>query len=193
MSERIEALAAIHAACWLQLAQAAHDRAHGWRRMGLATAPRATDGEAGWPEVRTVVLREVQAEQRQLVFYTDSRAAKVAQLQAQPQATALLWCPALGWQLRLRLRCAVDTGGLAVLSRWARLKLTPAAQDYLSPLTPGSAQGTAGAAPAPAHEDCGHFAVVFGQVLSMDWLELHPAGHRRARFDAQGQGTWLTP
>jgi hypothetical protein len=29
-------------------------------------------------------------------------------------------------------------------------------------------------------------------VLAADWLELHPQGHRRARF-ADGQGAWLAP
>lgn len=214
MTDRIEALAALNTACWDQLAQAGRDRGHGWRRMALATAgPSTTPGEPAWPEVRTVVLREVQAEQRLLVFYTDSRAPKVAQLRAQPQASALLWCPSLGWQLRLRLHCQVDTGGLSVSSRWARLKMHPSAQDYLSPLPPGaplaaaaaaaavagSAPGVASAAATPAAPspaagaDRTHFAVVFCQVQAMDWLELHAQGHRRALFDAQGQGAWLTP
>jgi hypothetical protein len=34
--------------------------------------------------------------------------------------------------------------------------------------------------------------MVNAQVESMDWLELHPDGHRRALFDAEG-GRWVQP
>ena len=37
-----------------------------------------------------------------------------------------------------------------------------------------------------------YFAVVSAQVLSIDWLELHREGHRRAVFDAQG-ARWVQP
>jgi hypothetical protein len=36
------------------------------------------------------------------------------------------------------------------------------------------------------------FAVVTAQVQSLDWLELHAEGHRRARFESQG-ARWLQP
>ena len=131
-STRLESLPLIEAACWQQLNAAAVDRLHEWRTMALATQG---DGE---PELRSVVLREAETSARRLVFFTDSRSPKVSQLQAQPRATLLLWSQRLSWQLRLRVHCAVQTDGLDVSSRWARLKLSPAAQDYLSPLQPGT-------------------------------------------------------
>lgn len=192
MTARIEALDAVRAACWHELGLAARTRSHGWRRLALATlAPPAHAGEPPLPEVRTVVLRELLADEQLLVFYSDSRAPKLAQLRAQPRASAMLWCPTLGWQLRLRLQCAVDTGGLGVSSRWARLKMHPAAQDYLSPLPPGTALSQP--TPAPDRASREHFAVVFARVEAMDWLELHADGHRRAQFDASGAGRWVTP
>jgi hypothetical protein len=179
---RLESLPLIESAVWQQLVAAASDRLHGWRTMALATV------REGEPEVRTVVLREADAASRQLVFFTDSRSPKVVQLQAQPRATLLLWSPPLSWQLRLRVHCAVQTDGLGISSRWARLKLSPAAQDYLSPLVPGT--------PVERWEldraSREHFAVVQATVIAMDWLELHADGHRRARFDAGG-ATWLAP
>jgi len=30
------------------------------------------------------------------------------------------------------------------------------------------------------------------EVMALDWLELHPLGHRRARFEG-GASSWLTP
>ena len=97
----------------------------------------------GAAQARTVILREVQAEPRELIFFTDARSAKVAQMQAQPMGSLLCWSADIGWQLRLRVRLEVQTSGLRVSSRWAHLKLTPAAQDYLSPLPPGSARAQA--------------------------------------------------
>jgi hypothetical protein len=98
--------------------------------------------------------------------------------------------------LRLKVALSLETTGLAVLSRWARLKLTPAAQDYLSPLPPGSELPAAADAVAhsfPAKEGREHFAVLSARVQVLDWLELHARGHRRALF-AEGQAPrWVTP
>jgi pyridoxamine 5'-phosphate oxidase len=198
MSNRLNTLPEVEAACWRELAAAPQHRGHAWRLMTLATVAQAEDGQT-WPDARTVVLREVQAEQRQLVFYTDGRSAKAAQLQQQPQATLVLWSRDLGWQLRLRVQLSLQTSGLAVSSRWAQVKLTPSAMDYLAPWPPGAplqADGLEGAppatSPAPSRDSRGHFAVVTAQVQAVDWLELHAEGHRRAAFDAQG-ARWLVP
>ncbi|MEK8049862.1 pyridoxamine 5'-phosphate oxidase family protein [Ideonella sp. DXS22W] len=196
MTARLTALDAILQACWRELDSAARTRGHAWRTVALATvAAPAAPGEPPQADVRTVVLREVDIDARLLVFYTDCRSPKVAQLRAQPQVTLMCWSPALGWQLRLRARTAVDTGGLGVSSRWARLKMHPAAQDYLSPLPPGAALDAPAhqAPPAPDRDSREHFAVVFTTVERIDWLELHAEGHRRAVFDAQGAGRWVTP
>ena len=191
MTARLEALPQIHAHCWQALTQAARQPGHAWRWLALATvAPAGAAGGLPRPDLRTVVLREADADARTLVFYTDSRSPKVAQLRAQAEAMLLAWDPTPGWQLRLRARLTVETDGLEVSSRWARLKMHPAAQDYLSPLPPG--QPLAGPTP-PDRGTRSHFAVVTAQVEGFDWLELHRDGHRRACFDAAGQGQWLSP
>lgn len=134
------------------------------------------------------MLREVDTAARLLRLYTDARSAKLAQAAVQPQAMLVLWSEQLGWQLRLKVRLQADTEGLAVSSRWAKIKLTPAAQDYLSPLPPGAPL----ARPLPERGSREHFAMLTAEVQSLDWLELHAEGHRRARFDAEGQ-RWLAP
>jgi hypothetical protein len=182
MAARLDDLAAIEHALWLELQQATQQRGHGWRTGVLATR----DGDGA--DARTVVLREVDGAARAVLIYTDARSGKVAQALQHPHGVLVLWSPALGWQLRLQLALAVETAGLAVSSRWARVKLTPAAQDYISPLPPGSPLST----PVPERASREHFAVLTARVLSVDWLELHAEGHRRARFDAQGQ-RWLAP
>jgi hypothetical protein len=183
MAARIDSLALLDTRVWQELQRAATQPAHAWRTMVLATV------EARNAEARCVVLREVDPAARELIFYTDARSAKVQQMRDNPRGTLLCWSQSIGWQLRLRVDLEIKTSGLKVSSRWARLKLTPAAQDYLSPLPPGS---PVVARHEPERASRGHFAVVTARVQSIDWLELHADGHRRARFDADG-ATWLQP
>ena len=183
MTPRIDSLALIEVQLWQELRQAAEQPGHEWRTMVLATM---ADDEA---QARSVVLREVDVDAHQLIFFTDARSAKVVQMQARPTGTVLCWSSRIGWQLRLRVHLEVQTSGLKVSSRWARLKLTPAAQDYLSPLSPGSPMTEQH---APERASRNHFAVVTARVLGIDWLELHADGHRRARFGTDG-ATWLQP
>ncbi len=183
MTSRIDSLALIEAGLWQELQLAARQRDHEWRTLVLATV------QGGEAQARSVVLREVDAAARELIFYTDARSAKVAQIEVQPIGTLLCWSSRVGWQLRLRVDLQVQSSGLQVSSRWARLKLTPAAQDYLSPLPPGSPVAERY---APERASRNHFAVVTAKVLSVDWLELHADGHRRAHFGPDG-AQWLQP
>jgi hypothetical protein len=177
-------LSDLEARLWQELVRAAAQRQHPWRLAVLATA----DAD-GHPDARTVVLREAHLEQHELVFYTDARSPKVAQALMRPDAVLVMWSAELGWQLRLQVRLRVETSGLAVSSRWARLKMTPAAHDYLSPLPPGSMLEHV----PPERASREHFAVVAAQVVMMDWLDLDRAGHRRARFGPGRQACWLQP
>jgi pyridoxamine 5'-phosphate oxidase len=183
MQSRIDSLSLIETSIWQELQQAALQPGHEWRTMALATV----EGEVA--QARTVVLREVHAGARELVFFTDARSPKVAQMQACPLGTLLCWSSSLSWQLRLSVRLEVLTTGLKVSSRWARLKLTPAAQDYLSPLPPGSPVAERY---EPERATRSHFAVVTARVLATDWMELHADGHRRASFGPAGTH-WLQP
>jgi pyridoxamine 5'-phosphate oxidase len=183
MSARLESLPAVEAALWHELQAAAHDKRHPWRAPVLAT----TDGEVG--DARTVILREVNAEQATLLMYSDARASKVAQIAAHPHGTLVMWSPALGWQLRLRVHLHTVTDGLLLSSRWAQLKLSPAANDYLSSQAPGDMIDNA----LGARGERAYFALLEARVLSIDWLELHAQGHRRARFSNDATPCWLQP
>lgn len=182
MNGRIESLGLIQSACWRELERAAQERGHEWRQMAVATAH---DGGA---DLRTMVLREVHEQGNLLSFYTDSRSPKIAQIMASPKAALLAWSSTLGWQLRLKVHLTADATGPQVAARWEQLRSTSAAADYLSPLPPGAPlQGM-----EPQRGDRGHFAVLQARVLSIDWLELHPEGHRRAVFDERGM-RWVSP
>lgn len=176
----------IESRLWDELATATSTRGHPWRTCTLATVT-----PDGLPDARTVVLRELDRAGRELVFFTDARSPKVLQIERQPQGLLVLWSAELGWQLRLAVLMSVETTGLAVSSRWARLQMKPAAQDYLSPLPPGSSLPHPAAVPELGKRV--HFAVVTARVTMMDWLDLHPDGHRRAGFPAVGPAVWLQP
>ncbi len=185
MTERLTSLDAILAEVWRQLELTTHDKHHAWRTPVLATV----DGDGA--DARTVILREVDARQKQLLTFTDERACKVTQLLRHPRAMLVMWSPALGWQLRCRVLLSLEMTGLAATSRWAKIKLTPPAQDYLARLPPGAPLDAPEAlATGPLKRE--YFAVINAQVLSIDWLELHRAGHRRAVFDEHG-GRWVQP
>ena len=182
LRSRIESLRLIESACWHELATAVRERGHGWRVMTLATI----DGDRA--DARLVVLREVDTTRRKLVFYTDTRSPKVAQIQAHPRGTAVGWCAALSWQIRLHTRLSIESQTAAAHLRWSRLQMTPGAQDYMSPLAPGQTVSE------PSRETGAreHFAILEGQIEALDWLELHADGHRRAVFDHDG-ARWVQP
>ena len=183
MTTRLESLEAIEAALWRELQAATRDKQHPWRTPVLAT----TDGQIG--DARTVIVREADQAQHSLLVYTDARAGKVAQIAEHPQGTLVMWSPGLGWQLRLRVQLQTVTDGLELSSRWAQPKLSPAANDYLSPQAPGAPLDQALA----SRGERAHFALIEASVLSIDWLELHAQGHRRARFDKRDPPRWLQP
>jgi len=177
---------------WAELVRAVGLREHPWRHPVLATTCATRGAQA-----RTVVLREVDPVARALIAYTDIRTPKVAQLDRDPRAQIVCWSAALGWQLRLSCVVTSESDGLGVTSRWATLRHTHAAQDYLSPRAPGSALSAPGddseAGPGAVR---GTFTLLRARVLEMDWLSLERAGHRRAVFDyrdAAPSARWLVP
>lgn len=187
MLNRPATLEEIEEAVWRELRRAPLDRHHEWRTPVLATIDCGDAGGA-WPDARTVVLREVDIDAKELVIYTDSRAAKVQQLTHNPAAVLVFWSTRLGWQLRCRAVCVVETDGPAVSSRWQRIRQSASAGDYLSPLAPGSRLE----ATTPGADQRESFATVTARIECIDWLELHREGHRRAVFGKQ-DARWVQP
>lgn len=168
---------------WMQLQRAAFDKFHEWRTPVLATVD-----PLGIPQARTVVLRQVDVMAQQLVFFTDRRSVKLAQLQAQPQACLVFWSTRLKWQLRVQVKINTLSSGARVDAAWGDLAQSPAAADYLSVTAPGSPLRSTETSSSPAPQ----LAVLVADVLEMDWLELAKTGHRRARITPQGFD-WLAP
>ncbi len=195
MSTRLQELDEIETSIWSELERcvAGRPRAesgetdaeappHEWRVAVLATV---ADGQA---DARSLVLREVDAAERRLIFYTDARSPKVRQIEQSPQGTLIFYSRKLGQQLRMQVRLNVETAGLAVSSRWARLQTQAGARDYLSVEAPGRPLD----APLSELGVRGHFAMIEAMAETVDWLELHPEGHRRAMLGSRGSH-WVQP
>jgi pyridoxamine 5'-phosphate oxidase len=190
----LETAQAIKARIWQELERASRDRHHEWRTPVLASI-----GLAQQPSARTVVLREVNRQEKCFEIYSDRRSPKIAELKQHPGALLHFWSKRLHWQLRVAVKVHVLESGPDVESRWDRLKLTAAARDYLSPYPPGSLMekpsepsGAKGIKRIQDQEIAHNFCVIRAGFIEMDWLELHAEGHRRARFSVD-EWQWLLP
>lgn len=186
MENHIQSPPEIRQQIWRELGRASRDRHHAWRTPVLATA-----AEDGLVNARTVVLRDVDASRSRLIFFTDSRSPKVAELVQHPSALFVFWSGRLHWQLRVRVKVSVEASGPDVAQYWQSVRQSAGVKDYIGPVAPGTALGDDHKLPT-ATTEAHHFAVVNCQVVEMDWLEIGRGEHRRARFFGE-QWEWLAP
>jgi pyridoxamine 5'-phosphate oxidase len=174
----------------------------------LHTAQFATLTAEGLPDVRTVVLRKAFAEQKVLWFHTDARAEKVAQIAVNPNVFWHFYDARRRMQFRLKAIATVHSEGEIQSLQWQNTPMM-SRKCYLTPHSPGSISAVATSGlplemeardPEPHESEIGaaNFVVVTTQILRLEWLFLHHAGHRRARFSYDEQGkmldaAWLIP
>ncbi len=162
----------------------------------LHTPAVASMNEMNGVTVRSVVLRKVDSQTRRLVFHTDRRSPKFADLLNDPTVAWLFYDPAIRLQLRIHTRATLHTNDAVAQEQWATLP-ERSRQMYRTPLPPGAAvDHMLLEPPAPHGDGRDHFAVVACRIESIDWLYLHPKVHRRARFgweDEQLICQWLAP
>lgn len=191
---------------WQQLLRASVDKHHEWRSPILVTNGLVTNGlvtnnlknddnhllENTFPEARTVILRGVNVDNKQLTFYTDSRSPKVAQIVANPQCTLVFWSKRLSQQLRVKVNIQVDVDSDLNKITWQKVKQSPSAGDYLSSQTPGEIFENSSEKSLIINNKTNYFALLMAKVVSIDWLALNRDGHKRAKIDANGI-TYLIP
>lgn len=181
--DRPQTASDIRALICAELGRAVSERGHGWR-----TAVLASCDNDGVPQARTVVLRAVSSDASELQIYTDRRSPKVRELLMNPRASMVFWCPQRRWQLRLSGAVEILTDGPLIRTAWSAIRGTATASDYLTPEPPGTP-----ITGLPQLADVEHqLAILLLRVNVIDWLELHPDGHRRARLSAD-QFEWVTP
>lgn len=170
------------------------------------TCTLSTVAPNGWPDARTVVLRQTDETARTLWFHTDVRASKVAHLQAKPEAVLLFWDTIRQIQLRCRTTTKIHTNDAVADEQWAKT-WEGNRKMYLSEHEPGSVQPgpypgfpvlLGDKLPTRAESEAGrpNFAAVACTVLTIDYLHLSRAGQTRALFKYEGEDIkreWLAP
>ena len=195
-------LTAVLDGCWSLLEGAVKQRDHGFRTPMVAT----TSSDFG-PNLRTVVLRDVERGARRVRFHTDARSRKFAELLSDPRIAMVFYDAMENTQIRVQATARVHHGDQHTRAVWDEVGLY-SRRCYLQSGPPGLpwAWPTSGLRPeleehAPSEEESErgfvNFAVVECTISRMDWLYLSHAGHRRATFSwdeaGQLQTSWLVP
>jgi hypothetical protein len=192
-------LAAILKDAWARLDRGAASGRHPFHTPVLST--HAPDG----PDARVVVLRRVDLPGRALLCHTDARSPKVDQLRDRPVAAWTFYDAPAKLQLRLVGPTTLHTDDDLADQQW-RASSPSSRRCYLAPHPPGDPadgpspnlpEAVRGRVPDEPETRPGRtqFAVIRTVVQRLDWLDLHHAGHRRARFtwpaDAPRIDRWL--
>lgn len=188
--------------CWHRLLNGA---VKGRDPMHYITLATQASGNIG---LRTVVLRKTVPATKTIIFHTDKRSPKCTEMADSPLVSVLLYDHPAKIQLRLTARAIIQITGAPVNEAWQQTNLS-SRRSYLTMLPPSSGQLEAASGLPPKvdgseltmeESEAGrqNFAVVTLQVLSIDWLHLGAAGHRRAFFTYDSSGTltgqqWLVP
>ena len=194
----LDSLPAIETECWQLLHDATGDRSMMTRLPVLGTIDNNRCKQ------RTVVLRQVQRDQRSLIIHTDLRSPKIQQIEDCPSVSLLCYEPSLEVQLRLSAEVIIHTDNEIADKLWAtqheaiRHSFT-ARQPPGSVLSerpedmPNDRLNVIGNESAGRH----NFAVIECVVNSLEWLMLRPEGHLRAIFNYQNHqlttADWLSP
>lgn len=186
---------AIWSDTWSRLEQAVASARHPFHLGVFATV------RDGAPEQRTVVLRGVNKDRRRITFHTDVRSPKAQDLAEPGPASWLFYDAPSRLQLRLRGTAQLHHEDGEVDRRWQNSR--PQSQAcYLHVAGPGTLlDAPLDYLPAKAElpqttQGRRHFAIVVTEITSLEWLNLHHAGHRRLHFAIEDHGldsTWLAP
>jgi pyridoxine/pyridoxamine 5'-phosphate oxidase len=185
--------------------------AHAWARLRAGVAGRhdpfhqgvLANAGADGPQARYVVLRGADPARGELAFHTDRRSPKVAALAADPRLAWVFF--GHGEQLRIEGRATLHHDDAEADAAWTALRPL-ARRTYAVPLPPGTGVATPAEAglpglsspPDPGALDAARARFVLARVRAtrLDWLSLAASGHRRARFERDGdgwRGAWLAP
>jgi len=182
---------------WHCLDAAARDSDDAFNAMQASTI-----GLDGAPNVRTVALRRVSEPESLIVFHTDLRSPKVAELEREPRIALVGVDSDRQRQIRVFGDARIVRDGPARLDAWNSSADHDLIQ-YRTLRAPGTSIGQPrdvfgehGDVPGP-DEGFAHFCVVEVRAARIDWLDLTEAENpRRARFVRDGEGwvrSWVAP
>jgi pyridoxamine 5'-phosphate oxidase len=194
-------LAEIEAVCWQLLQNGASSRKSALHQCTIATA---VDGIA---LMRTVVLRRVEPESKQLYFHTDSRSSKLTDFKKISQLSWLFYDQSVATQIRLSGNIIVHQQDDLCRQHWDKTG-HHSRRYYMSdniPSVPLSKPST-GLNPSLTTFDYSieesekgyeNFVVVESSIQWMEWYYTHHSGNKRAAFNyLKGQlqeANWVSP
>ncbi|MDT0358890.1 pyridoxamine 5'-phosphate oxidase family protein [Herbaspirillum huttiense F1] len=158
----------------------------------------ATLGLDGAPQLRSVVLREADATAGSLCFHTDLRSPKLAEIRADGRVAMLAVDLERHLQLRVNGVAQVVQDAARVRAMWtgARPHTLILYKTPHAPGTPVVQPEDAHVQPHVSSDGVENFALVEVRLERIEWLDLTPDQHRRARFvrgQDQWQGQWIAP
>lgn len=166
-----------------------------WDRLAQGGADRAqvafsTVNADSIPELRTIVMRDVDTAARTIEFYTDLQSDKITSLRANPKAAILMWDADLALQIRVQADVTILTGD-DVMDRWHAV---PDHSKISYGITPAPGQPIPDSTSYTKKPDPAVFAVLSCQATHIDAVYLGDV-HRRAAFSQVGDwgGKWLAP
>lgn len=172
-----------------ELHRGALDSKHPFRYLTLATL------ENNSPDQRTVVMRKVD-ETFNFYFFTDSRTAKVKQIQIHPNAEFLVYHPGKRTQIRVKGTIQIHHQNKLSQEMWKRVQ-GDAQKAYNSTRSPGSEINNSDLAHDwPEELDDRFFAVLQFIPERIEALQLNGLTHVRVSFSKKGlewEGKWLVP
>lgn len=193
-------LEAIEMNCWKWLNEGSQRGKDGFHTFALANI------QDGLPEVRTVVLRKVERQNRYLYAHTDVRSPKARQLASDEKVALLFYDAVRKIQLRIKAHVMLHADGSLFDQAWEQSRLS-SRKCYLSEKAPGTRLGMGGDS-IPPHlqgkdpewdkSETGrpNFLLMQFEVKEIDWLFLHNQGHRRAviAYNQEGyEAFWINP
>lgn len=187
---------------------------HAWNMMFQGVAKRndplrevalATVDANGRPQVRTIILRDVDTRKRQLFFFTDNRTRKLGEVVRNPTVSVLFWHPGKKVQIRCSGDIIIHTEDDICRGYWEKIPKAGRSL-YAAVLAPGSP-----CLPHASHlpfdwEDLSlqevdqlafpHFSVLKMRVRALDVLHLSAERHQRGAFEWLGEAwhmQWVIP
>ncbi|GAB2699543.1 flavin-binding protein [Mucilaginibacter koreensis] len=186
--------------CWQQLVEAGKQSHHAYRN--LTASHMALQGGVNQ---YTVVLRHAEIQPYRIIFYTDVRSEKVANIKADARISALFYDKEQQCQLIVKGNAVIDAQNETALQHWKEAGYK-GRTSYLAQQPPSTpvTEPTDGLAYLQGQkfddEDMAgykNFAVITIEADAFEYLKLNrETGNRRARFKLEGndwQGSWIVP
>ncbi len=168
---------------WDELLKAVKDAAHVYHLFTLSTADRNK------PELRTVVLREVDNDKYIISFHTDTRSPKYKQILDNPAISALFYDPIRRIQLRVKGLATPSNDKTLLKTLWSKLNKDSRQcyQGALAPSDPLPNDIIINQIPDKSSDSdknvygFENFTRITIQVSEIEILMLHHLGHKRLK------------